>query len=357
MFIQYAASPGEYVPDYSGMERNKTCRYSFNDIIGHSPVMDYTINMAKIFAETNSSILITGETGTGKELLAQSIHAYSNRRNKIFLAINCASISESLFESELFGYDRGAFTGANREGKAGVFELADGGTLFLDEIGEIPFPLQIKLLRVLQEKQIRRIGGRNDIPVNIRIIAAANQDIERLIADGQFRTDLYYRLNVLRLNLPSLRDRLEDIPELVYAITRKYHLESDAQFIVREILYRYKGYNWPGNVRELENIVQRLTVMKKCTTLDRGKEASLSAESAYGSLVEKQSGALVREKQEPPPLALKDYHSFKKRQDLEYLNQVIQYFGGNKIKAAAFLHISRTTLWSRLKEAKETVSR
>lgn len=353
MFLQFADMiPREDKSDLRIPSQKKNCRYTFNDIVGSSPLMQYTVNMAKVFAETDSPILITGETGTGKELIAQSIHMHSNRRNGPFLAINCASISESLLESELFGYERGSFTGANREGKMGVFELADGGTLFLDEIGEISTSMQIKLLRVLQEKQIRRIGGSRDISVNMRILAATNENLEDIICTGRFRKDLYYRLNVLRLQMPPLKDRLEDIPELVYSITQKYRLESNVHDITSEILSNYKNYDWPGNVRELENAVQRLAVSKKCMPLAKTiKMPRFNIGS--GPFVPIQNENKIPPRRNLPAFqAANEYQSFMQNREIEYLQQALQYFNGNKTKTAAFLRMSRTTLWSKLKQAK-----
>lgn len=351
MFIQYVGIVSrEQMANFRNSAQKKSRHYTFNDIVGQSPVMQYTVNMAKTFAETSLPVLIFGETGSGKELMAQSIHAHSDRRNKPFLAINCASISESLLESELFGYDKGSFTGANREGKMGVFELADSGTLFLDEIGEITTSMQTKLLRVLQEKQIRRVGGCRDIPVDIRILAATNQNLDQLIHTGQFRKDLYYRLNVLCLNMPPLKDRPEDIPELVYSITQKYHLEPDASYIISEILNNYKNYSWPGNVRELENIVQRLAVSKKSMSFAKmmeppesgtGTEPYPSAINGYKVLSSEKHLAFQ---------PVNEYRNFRRSREYEYLKQVLQYFNGNKTKTAAFLRMSRTTLWSKLKE-------
>jgi transcriptional regulator with PAS, ATPase and Fis domain len=263
--MRLATSVGSFFPVEQNAGQDSCC-YTFSDIVGTSQIMRATVNLAWAFSKANAPILITGETGTGKELFAQSIHANSHRRGHPFLGINCGSFSESLLESELFGYDSGAFTGAARSGKAGLFELASGGSLFLDEIGEAPQSMQIKLLRVLQEGQIRRIGGSCNIPVDVRIIAATNQNFEQMVRRGQFRQDLYYRLNVLRLHLPTLRDRREDLYDLIKVIVRKYHLESSEAFITREILEQFGNYDWPGNVRELENMVQRKGILQKCMT-------------------------------------------------------------------------------------------
>jgi propionate catabolism operon transcriptional regulator len=356
-------------------------RYSFKDIVGSSVLLQNVITMAKVFAETASPVFISGETGTGKELFAQSIHSYSSRASHPFVAVNCASLSATLLESELFGYNDGAFTGASKGGKAGIFELAHRGTVFLDEIGDISSYMQVKLLRVLQEKQIRRIGAGEDIPVDIRIIAATNRNIEEMVALGRFRKDLYYRLNVLRLDLPSLRDRLEDIPELVSATCKKYHLESDSQSISGEILFSYAGYEWPGNVRELENIVQRISVMKKFRRHDTpympnsgdtaAQEAALSGvrgqhlclpiycpfpnpggRQGVFTLPFRDAGE-ARKNVSPRSAKAwepEDYRNFCKKNEREYFYNVVRRFQGNKTKAAAYLGISRTTLWAKLKQ-------
>ena len=205
--------------------------------------------------------MITGESGAGKEVIADLIQNSSKRADKAFIKINCAAIPETLIESELFGYEEGAFTGAGKNGKKGIFEQADGGTLFLDEIGELPLAMQSKLLRVLQEKEIRRIGGECDIPVNVRIIAATNRDLGEEIKKGTFREDLYYRLFVVVLEVPPLRNRREDIAQLVFRFLRQFNEEYDLnKTIDEEAIHAMEHYSWPGNVRELRNVVERLVV-------------------------------------------------------------------------------------------------
>ena len=236
-------------------------KYTFNDILTINPIMIELKEMAALYASTNSSVLIQGESGTGKELFSQSIHCRSRRSSGPFIAVNCAAIPEHLLESELFGYEGGAFTGAKKEGKQGLFELAHKGTIFLDEIGEIPQSLQVRLLRVLQEKEIMRVGGDKIIPVDIRIISATNKKLEKKIEQGEFREDLYYRLNVFNLKIPPLRERKEDIILLAMSFLRKFIADVDYANIEREIKPLLTVCNWPGNIRELFNIMERLSLM------------------------------------------------------------------------------------------------
>lgn len=235
------------------IKKGHRAKYTFEDIITKNTKMLQTIKMAKKMAETNSSILITGESGTGKELFAHSIHNHSPRKNNPFVAINCAALTDTLLESELFGYEEGAFTGAKKGGKIGLFEIADGGTIFLDEIEGMSRNLQFKLLRVIQEKEIIKIGGDKMIPIDVRIIAASNENISSLVENKVFRQDLYYRLNTLPLNIPPLRERMEDIPFIVEIF--KYNLNFNFAFSeqAKQLLY---NYNWPGNIRELRNCIE-----------------------------------------------------------------------------------------------------
>ncbi len=238
---------------------------TFEDIIGNSKKMLAVKEMANKIAVSNSTVLIQGESGTGKELFARAIHNASNRNNYPFIAINCATIPDNLLESELFGYEGGSFTGAKKEGQMGKLELAQGGTLFLDEIGDMPLHLQPKLLRVLQEGTFRRIGGKELITVNFRLITATNKNLEQKIIDGEFREDLYYRLNVIPIQIPPLRDRKEDIPLLSQYQLARYCLKlgSEKKFFSEEVEEVFKEYNWPGNVRELENVVEYLVNVAK----------------------------------------------------------------------------------------------
>jgi DNA-binding NtrC family response regulator len=237
--------------------------YQFFDLVSKNHRMREIFQLIKTIALSKSTILITGESGTGKELVAKAIHASSPRKNDPFISISCAALPETLLESELFGYEKGAFTGAGSMRK-GQFELADGGTLFLDEIGEISPRSQVDLLRVIQEREIRRLGGTQPIKVDVRIISATNRDLARMVKEGTFRDDLYYRLNVISMSLPPLRDRKEDIPILVEHFIKKYNIENTKEIkgLTGEALKLLIDYDWPGNVRELENTVEHSVVVE-----------------------------------------------------------------------------------------------
>ena len=242
------------------LQKGHTAKYTFDDIAGSSPAMLETTRMARKMAATNSAILITGESGTGKELLASAIHNASNRAKHPYIAINCAAMPENLLESELFGYEEGAFTGARKNGKAGLFEHAHQGTLFLDEIEDMSPSLQVKLLRVLQEKEIMRVGGTKIINVDVRIIAATNVNIETMVRNGQIRKDLYYRLNTMQLELPPLRNRREDIPLLV----KRFRIQDSHRFrLSDEVMDRFMKHHWDGNVRELKNCLEFFQCLDK----------------------------------------------------------------------------------------------
>jgi transcriptional regulator with PAS, ATPase and Fis domain len=234
-------------------------RYSFEQIVGSSPAMEEVIELASRVAKSRSTVLITGESGTGKELFAQAIHDLSPRREGPFVAVNCSAIPEQLFESELFGYEGGAFSGAKKEGKPGKIELAQDGTLFLDEISELPLLLQGKLLRVLQEREIERIGSTGRKIIDIRIIAATNKNLKTLVDQGKFRQDLYYRLKVFELRIPSLKERHEDILDLTWSFIKKFNkqLGLNVQYIDLSLQHWLLNYQWPGNVRELQAAIER----------------------------------------------------------------------------------------------------
>ncbi|HSW35163.1 MAG TPA: sigma 54-interacting transcriptional regulator [Candidatus Limnocylindrales bacterium] len=244
--------------------------YTFDDIIGQSKIIKQIKEQALRVAGGNSTVLITGESGTGKEIFARAIHRASMRGGGPFISVNCGAIPETLLESELFGYDGGAFTGARKEGKAGKFELADGGTIFLDEIGEMPLHLQVKLLHVLQNREVERVGGSKKIPVNVRIIAASNRELEVMMQEGNFRKDLYFRLSVIPMHIPPLKERREDIPALVDRCIIKYGLllKKRFEYIDPEAMECLMQYNWPGNVRELENALEYAVNMTNGSTLD-----------------------------------------------------------------------------------------
>ena len=232
------------------------------EIVGHSPAFQYVLNQVRIIAKCDSVTLIQGETGTGKEVIARAIHDQSSRSRGPFVKLNCAAIPGPLLESELFGHERGAFTGAFAQTK-GRFQMADQGTLFLDEIGDLPLELQPKLLRVLQEQEFERLGGGQTIRVNVRVVAATNQDLSQMVANKQFRADLYYRLNVIPICLPPLRERTPDIPELVKYFVRKFsaRLNKPIDVIPDEVMEVLKAHDWPGNIRELQNVIERAVVL------------------------------------------------------------------------------------------------
>ncbi len=309
---------------------------TFSNIICNSATMERTISMAKRFALSDSTILITGESGTGKEIITQSIHNYSDRANKPFVAINCAAIPSSILESELFGYVKGAFTGAVKEGKQGIFELAHKGTIFLDEISEIPLALQARLLRVIQEREIMRIGDDKIIPVDVRIIASSNRDLKKMVEEHKFRSDLYYRINVLELELPPLRERKEDIGPLAtfFASTGKHPITlSD------DLLGYLANLPLPGNVRQLRNIIEQLSVLS-----DKDEIGLSDAMGFYNfKTIENESLSVSRE-------------SGTKRFVLSEYDRIVQALhrsGGNRAKAAKELGVSTATLWRIMKRLEE----
>ncbi|MDE4541068.1 sigma 54-interacting transcriptional regulator, partial [Thermoanaerobacterium sp. R66] len=250
-------------------KRSRKLDKAFDIIVGNSGKLKDALTVASKAAETDSNVIIRGESGTGKELVANAIHYSSKRHDKPFIRVNCAAIPSTLLESELFGHEKGAFTGAIMQ-KIGKFELADGGTIFLDEIGDIPIEIQAKLLRVLQDKEFERVGGIRTIKVDVRIIAATNKNLEEAMKNGTFREDLYYRLNVIPVFLPALRDRKEDIPVLVEHFIRKMNkkLGRNVQFITNTAIKALIKYDWPGNIRELENLIERCITLSDKEYID-----------------------------------------------------------------------------------------
>src|SRR5882762_6739476 len=234
----------------------------FEEIVGASPVLRAVLSQVSKVAPTNSTVLLTGETGTGKELIARAIHKRSQRSSRAFVSVNCAAIPSSLIASELFGHEKGAFTGATQR-RLGRFELAEEGTLFLDEVGELPAETQIALLRVLQEREFERVGGNQPIRVNVRVVAATNRDLEAAIAAGTFRSDLFYRLNVFPIEMPPLRERREDIPLLVGYFIERYARKEGKSFqaVSKKSLDLLQSYPWPGNIRELQNVIERSSIV------------------------------------------------------------------------------------------------
>lgn len=313
--------------------RGHKAKATFYDIVGESRAIRETKLKAEEYARTHASVLIIGETGVGKELFAQSIHRASPIKNGPFVAINCAALPENLLESELFGYVEGAFTGAHRKGKKGLFELAHEGTIFLDEVSELPLSLQVKLLRVLQENEVMRLGHDRVIPINIRVLSGCNKNLKELVLRGEFRNDLYWRLNVLNLVIPPLRDRKEDIPILLRHFLKQ--LKSSGEFD-KDTLAMLVNYQWPGNVRELANFCERLSTKRFFEeTLDKSKMIDL-LDPFPGQL--------------RTPVTI---DSPANEQDIidEEIKEVLNRVGGNKSLAAKELGIHRVTLWRRIKKA------
>ena len=311
-----------------------TDRYSFESIICSCEKMKEVLDLAGRVAASDASLLITGESGTGKELLAKGVHFNSRRANGPFVAVNCAAIPEALIESDLFGHVKGSFTGAVRD-KEGKFELADGGTLFLDEIGDLRIDLQAKILRALQEREVDRIGGGKPVSVDVRVIAATNKDIERAVKDGAFREDLYYRLNVITLFIPPLRDRKEDIPVLAGHFLKKFNTEADVR-MDGSALSVLTAYGWPGNVRELENVIERASVLKRGLLITREE------------LPEK----LKKEKMGVEGIILNIPEQGISLEELEkkLIIKALEKHKGNQTRAAEFLGITRPTLIYRMEK-------
>lgn len=317
-------------------------RYSFNNIIAKSESFRGVFDVIQRLSPYNTTVLITGESGTGKELIARAIHEHSPRRGKPFVAINCGAIPESLIESELFGHRRGAFTDASRD-KKGLFEEAQGGTLFLDEVGDLPLHLQVKLLRALQERAIRRVGDEQDIPIDVRIISATLRNIEEEVTRGRFRDDLLYRLNVISIHLPALRERPEDITVLIEHFAKKHasRLGMSEKRMPPEVLKALVEYSWPGNARELENCIERALVLSNGDVIEI--DSLPHHITASNSLM--QDNAL--------PGVDNSNLSIKERTaslEIELINRALAQTRGNKTQAAKILEISHRTLLYKLKE-------
>jgi len=301
-------------------------------MIGDSPKMQRVIDLVARVADSQASVLIRGESGTGKEMVARLIHGNSPRKDGPFVAINCAALPETLLESELFGIERGVATGV--DARPGKFELAKGGTIFLDEVGDIPLALQAKLLRVLQEREVEKLGGRRRIPIDVRILAATHRDLEQMIEKTEFRQDLYYRLKVVEIVLPPLRDRKEDIPKLVRFFLDKYGKReglSDVR-ITQEALQKLMRYPFPGNVRELENLVEGSLALTTDPVIDPGDLALPESASGAGGVE-----------------MLTDFPSLNEL-ERRYVTRVLTYTKGNMSKAAKILGVDRKTLY-RMREA------
>lgn len=328
-------------------ERSYATRYNFSDIRGTSPAITALKEQGHKVACNDSTVLIRGESGTGKEVLAQAIHSASDRKSGPFIAINCAAIPESLLESELFGYEEGAFTGAKKGGKEGRFELANHGTLFLDEIGDMPPFLQVKLLRVLQERRIERIGGGASIPVNVRVISATHKDIAEMMVAGQFREDLFFRINVIPMYVPPLRERKEDLYDLIQHFMKLYgeRFHKKPKRLSTEAFQCLYSYHWPGNIRELENVIEYIV------NLEIGDLVTVS--SLPASILEAEGPGAVPAAQcqvEPPMPCIDKRMPLEKTEEVLILH-ALQRFGQStegKKRAAESLGISVATLYRRL---------
>jgi transcriptional regulator with PAS, ATPase and Fis domain len=340
-----------FLSDYKEVQRsafkfiNSAQVISIEDIIGKSQQMLEIKTLVEHVAKNNSTILITGESGTGKELFARAIHQESNRKSEPFISINCGALPETLIESELFGYEKGAFTGADSKGKPGKFELADQGTIFLDEIGTMPLYLQVKLLRVLQTREVDKIGGKKPIPINVRILAATNENLEQLVDQGKFREDLYYRLNVIPIHLPPLRERKEDIQYLSRYFIRRYNrlLNRTIQSISDEVLTLLQNYRWPGNIRELENCLEYAINMT--TTHEH-----ILHQNHMPPYLNQQT-TCSKESLIDAPLEM---HTEMNKQELEMLQikKLLEKYGRStksKEKIAAILGVSLGTLYRKIK--------
>lgn len=310
------------------------------DIIGETSSMLAAKKLARKAARTDSTLLITGESGTGKEVFSQAVHNRSVRRDGPFVKVNCAAIPENLLESELFGFVDGSFTGAMRGGKPGKFELAEGGTIFLDEIGDMSLAMQAKLLTVLQEKEVERIGGTKPIPVNVRITAATNKDLLKMIREGGFREDLFYRLKVIEIHLPPLKERSEDIPLIIDYLIKKINkkIGSDIQGVDTESLKRMMNYHWPGNVRELENMIEQATNLSEESLID------------LTGLLMPGDGWCVED--DAPETEAKSFQISVADREKDLILDALARADGNKSKAARLLNIQRSVLYKKIARLK-----
>jgi len=325
------------VNKYTGMQ----ARYTFTDIIAKSRIMRKLVDYAGTIANSPSTVLIEGESGTGKEVFAQSIHNASSRHENGFVAINCAAIPENLIESELFGYDDGAFTGAKKGGHPGKFELANGGTLFLDEIGDMKMEMQVKLLRAIQEGAITRIGGDKTIPVDVRLIAATNKNLKDEVDTGQFRLDLYYRLSVIPIKIPALRERKEDLPSLIRFFLNKKSLKLQKKVpqLRYSTLQELLDYNWPGNIRELENAIEQIVNL----------DGVASFENLKKEFNQKPEPTLTKQPVQSPAIEEVPLITFQEMEK-KMIQKAISFHNSNMTKVAETLGISRNTLYLKVKK-------
>ncbi len=330
-------------------------KYTYDNLVGNSPAMIQVFKMIKVCAETDAkTVLITGESGTGKELVAKSIHFHSARSEAPFVEINCAAIPENLLENELFGHERGAYTDAGTRHR-GIFEAADGGTVFLDEIGDMPLPMQAKILKVIETKKFRRLGGMREVEADVRIIAATNQDLPQMVSDGKFRGDLFFRLNVMNIPLPPLRERKEDIPALVKYFIERLNEEYNRAIegISDEALNCLMHYDWPGNVRELRNAVERAMMLEqgKILSVEHFSKDIVGA-AAAGDVSTQQvaSGDLVAFYPGNGKIVLPPEGISLEEVEKELIRQALERYKGNQTKAAKCLRLTRDTLRYRMKK-------
>ncbi len=341
LVIERVLKEREVLEELKQLRNEVDQKYSFENIIGKNYKMQEIFELIKKVAPTDARVLIMGETGTGKELIAKAIHYNSPRKNKLFVGINCCALSETLLESELFGYEKGAFTGAYKT-KKGKFEYADGGTLFLDEIGDISPSMQVKLLRVLQEKKFERVGGNKPIEVDVRILAATNQDLKKKMENNEFRLDLFYRLSVVHIYLPPLRERKEDIPLLVEYFLKKISKSIGRQIkgVSRDVMNQLMSYHWPGNVRELENVLERSCIVEEGEILERVVFFEDLPKNNKGPGLEVD---LPFEEARQRCLAM-----FEK----EYIVAALRKTGGSVSDAARLTRVPLRTLWRKIKKYK-----
>ena len=322
----------------------------FHGIFGRTPLMRKVFSLIDSIAPTDATVLVLGETGTGKELVAKALHELSPRRDKPFISVNCAAIPETLIESELFGHEKGAFTGAIKR-KSGRFEEAHGGTLFLDEIGEVPLSMQAKLLRALQERSIRRVGGSASVEIDMRIVLATNRDLEAMVKAGRLREDLYYRVHVVPINLPSLRERPDDLPLLVEHFIEKYRgkANSDSVGFSRQALARMARYPWPGNVRELENFVERALILSRERIIN---DIDLpEAPTAEAPLASMNAAPLPVPTVVDIAVPLKDLIAqLTERLEAEYITRLLREYRGNIKKSYSHAGISRRGFFEKMRQ-------
>lgn len=340
----------EFFKSFSNKERryhNENEEYSFDNVIGKSIAIQRIIKECKKISESNSNLLITGESGTGKEFFARAIHNSSSRRDYPFIPVNCGAIPRDLIESELFGYEGGAFTGANKQGYIGKFELANGGTIFLDEIGEMPLNMQVSLLRVLQDKCVTRIGSKKCNRVDVRIIAATNKDLKKSVQEGKFRKDLYYRLNTFNIQLPPLKERIGDIPIFLEYLLKEKSLELNKPIpkMSETLFQKVISYCWPGNIRELENFVENFVALDGISTYDINfDECHCMTHDNLGNRISYEKSSGIVEKIEDNNEIL-PFVELEKRE----IKKAMKVYEGNMTKIAAALGISRNALYNKIK--------